>query len=241
MILVTRPIHQAKLLIDELASVGLTSLSLPTLEISSIKSAETKKAFTKIDQTDQIIFTSANAVDCAMPMWPKIIEHNPTIIAIGPGTKRALTNHGIDVDLLPDRYSSEGLLEMPELEEVAGENILIITGKNPRPVLNDTLTERGADVTEAHVYQRGCPKYTTEEVKEIMAHDIKYIVSASLESLENCLTIFKDHIEWLKSKTFVVINMKMHKLLKEMGFEHLILADDATTQSIVNAITGMDE
>ena len=65
------------------------------------------------------------------------------VAAIGPGTARALGEHGIRADVVPARAVAEGLVEA--LAGVDVRRALLVRGREGRDVLPDALRARGAD------------------------------------------------------------------------------------------------
>jgi uroporphyrinogen-III synthase len=69
----------------------------------------------------------------------------PRYFAIGRTTALALhTVSGADVRYPLDREISEVLLQLPELQTIAGKRALILRGNGGRELLGETLRERGA-------------------------------------------------------------------------------------------------
>ena len=62
---------------------------------------------------------------------------------------------GIDHVIVPtERFDSEGLLALPELQNVAGMRVMIFRGDGGRELLGDTLKARGATVEYVTCYLR---------------------------------------------------------------------------------------
>lgn len=71
--------------------------------------------------------------------------HFSALFAIGRTTALALhTVSGQHIHYPLDREISEVLLQLPELQNIAGKNALILRGNGGRELLGATLTERGA-------------------------------------------------------------------------------------------------
>ena len=79
------------------------------------------------------------------------------MIAVGPRTAEALKECGVRVDLVPMKYSSEGLIECLQGRELAGKKIRIPRTSNATPTLTNKLEELGANVEEIYVYESGLP------------------------------------------------------------------------------------
>jgi uroporphyrinogen III methyltransferase/synthase len=73
------------------------------------------------------------------------------IAAIGPGTARALREHGIAADIVPERFVAESLVEA--LADVPIRRALIARAAEAREVLPDALRARGAEVDVLALYE----------------------------------------------------------------------------------------
>jgi uroporphyrinogen III methyltransferase / synthase len=73
------------------------------------------------------------------------------VAAIGPGTARALAEHGITADVLPERFVAESLVEA--LAELPVNRALVARAKEARDVLPDALRARGAEVDVLALYE----------------------------------------------------------------------------------------
>jgi uroporphyrinogen III methyltransferase / synthase len=73
-----------------------------------------------------------------------------TVAAIGPGTARALREHGVEADVVPERFVAEGLVEA--LAGLDVRRALIVRAREARDVLPEALRARGAEVDVVAVY-----------------------------------------------------------------------------------------
>jgi uroporphyrinogen III methyltransferase/synthase len=73
-----------------------------------------------------------------------------TVAAIGPGTARTLSEHGIRADVVPEKFVAEGLIEA--LADRSVVRALIARAAEARDVLPDALRERGAEVDVLALY-----------------------------------------------------------------------------------------
>lgn len=161
-VVVTRPAGQAAHLAALIRAAGGEPLLFPALEIFDAADLQPVRALIdRLETFDLAIFISANAVDKALALvqarraWPAGLR----VATVGPGSARALQRHGHAGVIAPRaRFDSEGLLELPELQQVAGRRIVIFRGEGGRELLGDTLAARGAAVEYAQCYRRGRPK-----------------------------------------------------------------------------------
>lgn len=75
-----------------------------------------------------------------------------TVCAIGDSTAGALRERGYVVDLVPEEFSSAGLVAMLE-DRVAGTSVELARSDHGSDVLPDGLSAAGADVTETTLYR----------------------------------------------------------------------------------------
>jgi uroporphyrinogen-III synthase len=154
-IVVTRPRDQAHGLAASLQALGADPIMLPLLEIAPAPDQAALQAFVQRASTFQLlIFISPNAVSYGMAA----LQHIPAgvhVAAVGQGTARSLRKQYIEQVIVPsERFDSEGLLALPELQQVAGWHIAILRGDGGRELLGETLASRGAQVEYVTCYQR---------------------------------------------------------------------------------------
>lgn len=111
---------------------------------------------------DYVILTSKTGVELAA-------EHDwhpgeATVCAIGQSTADALEAAGIDVDLIPDEYSSAGLVDALE-DQVDGARVEVARSDHGSAVLTDGLDGAGAYVHETILYRLVRPEAAGESVE----------------------------------------------------------------------------
>jgi uroporphyrinogen III methyltransferase/synthase len=79
--------------------------------------------------------------------------HGARIAAIGPGTARALREHGLIADVVPDRFVAEALVEALADLPVSVRRALVVRARVARDVLPDALRARGAEVDVLELYE----------------------------------------------------------------------------------------
>src|SRR3990167_2485502 len=150
------------------------------------------------------------------------------MIAIGSGTRDALMNAGFHRVLLPDTFDTEGLLTMPLLQTVAHQPIWICCGKDPRPVLHETLLSRGAKVELVICYQRRCPIINTDEMlNQLKKSHCNVFIFTSPESLTNFANMIAlSKQSWLLEIPIIIISEKMQRQATRYQFKNIILASN---------------
>ena len=96
------------------------------------------------------IFTSKTGVELAADAEWAVGE--TTVCAIGDSTAAALESAGYPVDIVPEEFSSTGLVERLE-GEVAGQRVEVARSDHGSAVLTDGLEAAGAYVHETVLYK----------------------------------------------------------------------------------------
>jgi uroporphyrinogen-III synthase len=128
-VLVTRPIEQARSLLDAVARAGGVPIPYPTIAVGPPPSwaafdaavspfgAARSRSGASPGSYDWVVFTSPSAVRAALARSPELRDHlrggAPKAAAVGPETARALESQGIPVECVPEDHrhaNQEGLL-----------------------------------------------------------------------------------------------------------------------------------
>jgi len=188
-ILVTRAVRQAGKLSDALRELGATPVEVPVIEIQPAEDfAPLEKAIRQLNSYDWLIFTSANAVSILAfnaSLHGFSIHNSPNlkIAAIGRATAEAVERAHLKVDLVPEDYVAESLVDAflkrhevsghdfsraksaakkegalaPE-GNLAGQRILIARAAIARDTLPDALRAAGAHVDVVDAYRNVMPQ-----------------------------------------------------------------------------------
>ncbi|MGP8846919.1 uroporphyrinogen-III synthase, partial [Enterobacter hormaechei] len=96
---------------------------------------------------------------------------------------------GFNIHYPLDREISEVLLQLPELQNIAGKRALILRGNGGRELIGETLTARGADVDFCECYQRSAKYYDgAEEAMRWQSRGVTTVVVTSGEMLQQLWT-----------------------------------------------------
>jgi uroporphyrinogen III methyltransferase / synthase len=150
-IAVTRARAQASGLVAQLRALGAEVVEAPAIRIVPLPGGAPD-----LDGTDLVCLTSPNGVRLlfdrlrAAGLDARAL-HGRTVAAIGPGTTRALRDHGIEPDVVPPRSVAESLVEA--LRPIPVTRALIARAAEARDVLPDALRERGAQVDVLPLYE----------------------------------------------------------------------------------------
>lgn len=242
-VLVTRPAHQAAHLAELIVAQAGKPVLFPVLEI--LDAADLQPLYALIDRLDSFdlaIFISPNAVNKAMNLIKSRRELPATlkIAAIGRGSSKELKHFGVTEIIAPSaRFDSENLLEMPQLQNVAGKRIAIFRGDGGREVLGDTLTARGARIEYAECYRRSRPDAPAGDLlRQWSRNEINAVTVTSAEGLRNLYDMLgKLGRQWLKTTPVFVPHQRILEVAHELGLEHGVVTpagDEGLVQGMVD-------
>jgi len=116
-------------------------------------------------------------------------EQTGTVVAaIGPGTARALKEHGIAADVAPERFVAEALVDALNEIAVKGRRVLVARAAEARDVLPDALRERGAEVDIVALYETVREEPTEDAVEAAQSADyVTFTSSSTVRNLTDAL------------------------------------------------------
>ncbi|MHB1247299.1 MAG: uroporphyrinogen-III synthase [Sulfuriferula sp.] len=241
-VLVTRPAHQAAPLAELIVAAAGKPVLFPVLEI--LDADDLQPLYALIDQLDSVdmaIFISPNAVNKAMNLIKSRRELPATlkIAAIGRGSSKELKHFGITDIIAPTaRFDSENLLEMSQLQDVAGQRIVIFRGDGGREVLGDTLAARGARIEYAECYRRSRPNASAGGLlRQWSRNEINAVTVTSAEGLRNLYDMLgKLGRQWLKTTPVFVPHPRILEVARELGLECAVatpVGDEGLVQGMI--------
>ena len=182
-IAVTRARAQASGLAARLRALGADVVEAPAIRIVALPGGAPD-----LDGTDLVCLTSPNGVRLLFDRLRSAgmdarALHGRTVAAIGPGTARALREHGIEPDVVPEHSVAEALVEA--LRPVPVKRALIARAAEARDVLPDALRERGAQVDVLPLYETVAEELN--DAARAAALDADYITFTSSSTVTRVL------------------------------------------------------
>lgn len=128
--------------VDLLSELGVAAVPDPMLAVDPTGETPADAPY--------VVLTSKTGVELAAESgWDPA---SATLVAIGPATAAAAREAGWTVDVVPESYTSTGLVDRLR-EEVDGVHIEVARSDHGSDVLLDGLREAGAAVTETVLYR----------------------------------------------------------------------------------------
>ena len=224
-IVVTRPRDQAKRLTVRIKQAGGVPLLFPLLGISAVQDTQVlDEQISHLAQVNLAIFISPNAVQYGIAAIRAAGDLPPElqIATVGQGSAKALRELGIGKVVAPtERFDSEGLLALPELQNIAGWRVMIFRGDGGRELLGDTLKARGATVEYVACYQRSKPLLN---VSSLIDSEPDVITVTSSEALAHLWQMLSDNAQTiLRSTPLFVPHERIAKLANQQGWQQVNL------------------
>jgi uroporphyrinogen III methyltransferase / synthase len=235
---VTRARAQASDLARRLEALGATVIQAPTIRVRPISG----RASVTLDPSayDLICVTSANGVaglferldDGTHPRGDARALASTRIAAIGPATTRALAEHGIVADVVPERAVAEALVDA--LGELTVTRALIVRALEARDVLPDALRARGAEVDVLPVYETLAEPLSPRTLQAV--RDADYITFTSSSSVRFFLQAPEGEAGLSAATRIVSIGPITSASLREHGLEPDVEADPFDVEGMIAAL-----
>lgn len=243
-VLVTRPQHQAAALSDRIRAAGGAPCEFPALAIEAVAPdalCATLDALPVADAATLTIFISPNAARFGLAGFGAAgrLPLAGAVFAVGPGTARVLRDAGVAQVIVPAGHDSEALLALPELQAVAGRHAIIVRGFGGRPLLADTLRERGATVNFVECYRRVRPQADAAPlVARWQAGGIDAVTATSAETLDNLADLLGARGGPLLARTpLFVPHAKIGEAARRLGLSQVVVTaggDAGLVEGLIN-------
>jgi uroporphyrinogen-III synthase len=174
-IIVGRARHQASALSFGLRKFGAEVVEIPFIEIRKPRSYKPlDSALNNLKDYDWLILTSVNGVDAfwdrlhKLRLTNKQLKH-AKVAAIGPATKQAIEKRGVKVNVVPEEYVAESVVESLR-DQVMGKHVLLARAKVARDVIPRELRKLGAHVDVVEAYETVIPRSSRARLRAILTN-----------------------------------------------------------------------
>ena len=241
-VVVTRKGDQAEPMIDRLRELGAEPFFFPVIEtIPPDDWTPLDNALNNLFQYNGLIFTSVNGVrfftERLKAVEQDIRELNGLrVYTIGPKTAEAVRDLGINVDIVPESFIAESLIESIGRNNVKGQRFLLPRAVVARETLPEQLRQMGAIVDVAPVYQTVLPSQPVDELtKRLKAGNIDVITFTSSSTVTNFLALTGSLSE-IQNVKIACIGPITEKTARDAGLKVDIVPEQFTVSSLVDAI-----
>lgn len=245
---VTRTREQASELVARLEEHGADCLEYPTLHMEPVEDySALDQALQQIDSYQWLLFTSLNTVTWFFHhLWKSGMDarnlSGPKIAAVGRATAEKLLSYGLRADLVPEKFTGEGLAEALIKTGVKGNKILLPRALKAREILPEMLEGAEATVTVVPVYKNVPPQGRKDELRERLENgSIDLVTFTSSSTVENFLTMVDASTEeelhrLMAPVAIAVIGPITAATVRKHGLKVDIQPEQYTIADMVNAI-----
>lgn len=193
---ITRPKDRAKKACEIVEKLGGTAVLAPTLDLQPINSESLKELVSRKNELDWIIFTSPTTIVSLNKFHPDFIRNLDCKLAvIGNKTGKLAEKNGLKVDLMPQDFTAEGLIEEFRKQKITNKTIGIPRTASARPILPEELEKMGNEIILAEAYKSLFPmdeNAVKELIEKIENRQIDAITFTSPLTVENFMQIASD-------------------------------------------------
>ena len=249
-VVVTRPAGQATHLAESLVAEGAHPILFPVLAIFPLADSHALvEQIIHLDQYDLAVFISPNAARMGLHevlsrrAWPQHLR----VATVGQSSEAALMTHNLSGQekqvLCPrGRFDSEALLELPELQNIQGQRVIIFRGDGGRELLANSLRMRGARVDYASCYRRAMPDIDPAPLlKRWENSELDAITLTSSEGLHNFHTLLGPVGQaWLRKTPVFVPHARIAEAARTLGLTNVQLTEPADAGLVAGLLRYFD-
>lgn len=233
-ILLIRPQRQEDHLLSMLENTGADVTHIPVMRIEPVvENHQIISQILELDNFHKAVFVSGNAAELAIewidkywPMLPVGVEY----FAVGERTAALLKEADMDALYPSGRQNSEALLQLPQLQQLDDQRVIIFRGVGGREILAETLSARGARVEYCELYRRLIDR---QQLAVAQQHRADCLIAHSGELIqamgESQGTLFAD-------TAVVVPSQRVADIATELGYRRVISAENVLPESMLAAV-----
>lgn len=193
---ITRPADRSKAACKIVEELGGQYVLAPTLDLKPVNSESLKNLIANKDLLDWIVFTSPTTITSLNLFYPDFLKNLDCKVAvIGNKTGKIADEQGVKVDLIPEDFTAEGLLEEFEKRNITNQTIGIPRTVSARPVLPEGLEKLNNKVIVAEAYKSLFPM-DEDKINDLIAkienNEIDAITFTSPLTVTNFFKISKN-------------------------------------------------
>lgn len=244
-IVITRTIEQSRESASALTSLGANVIIIPTLEI--VPPADWNKfdsALSHPEKIDFIIFTSVHSVEMFSQRCREIgasLNYNRTkVVAIGNKTSSYCHKNNIYVSIVPEKFSSEGVVEALSKYNLKNKIIFIPRSAIGREELPKGLEDLGAVIKSVPVYNVSIPtgEKLQQNLEVLNSTNVDLFIFTSPSTFENFLQIadIKNPYEYFSKFDIAAIGPTTKDAIEAKKVKVKILPKEYTINGLINNI-----
>lgn len=242
-VLITRAADQAGEFAKILENLGFEPLVFPLIQFETPNDKSLiHKTLHQLDSYDWLLLTSANAVrffnDCLKEVGINTTRLKTlSICTVGPKTGEAAQKAGLKIDLVPENYQAEGVLESFQRLGVKGKKILFPRAEEGRELLPQGLKNLGAQVTLLPVYRTVKPAGKEGDLTKLLSKGVDVITFTSGSTVRNFLEVLgTENLPMLSHVKIACISEVTAKVAREHGINTDFIPSENTALALAETI-----
>ncbi len=243
----TRPVQRIKDSVKEAEDLGFTVMAAPSLEIMPGDEAEFERMQASITDGCTVVFGSSTAVEQCQKRFgdglPGMLA-GKRVVSIGPATTKRLKAAGVDVDAVPEDFSSYGLVDLLK-GDISGRRVVVVRSDSGTDILSDSLVAAGADLVDIASYKLKevgmCPALLHMFIA-IKRRQMDVMAFTSPMSASSFIKGMEDHYGkeaadgYLRGVKIAAIGRPTSERLASLGFSPDIVPQETTFHDMLLAI-----
>ncbi len=254
-IAITRPKEHLERSVEYLKSKGFDVLAAPMVEVAERDEPEFERFYRRVMEghCDFVIFTSVNGVKFMLEKVKDALKNDfisalndPVIrvVSMGPRTSERLKSSWIEPDMMPELYTSSGLVELLT-PHVSGKDVDVVRSDHGSNVLVDGLKDAGAEkVHEIRVYSivRPVGNEQYDLVRAVADGGVDVITFTSAQTVKNFfktveeLGLIDTISKRLNDMLVAVIGEPTARVVEDFGVKVDIMPEDALFDAMIDEI-----
>lgn len=254
---VVRPPEQSKDLADAIESLGGTPYVAPLIEVKPPSNPEALHNMireTVAGKIDVIVFMSRNGVLQTLEAAEQIgllerfkeMLEKTTVVSVGPKTKHEMEQLGLGSPIVPDEYSSSGVVKLLGKRGLQGKTVALPRAQIADETLRTALERLGARVVEAAAYEvteASDRSQVKRFIQDLAAGKIDVVAFTSPSTVKSLISNARQfHLEReitdrLQRVVVASIGPTTRKVLEDLGFQVQVMPSEYTVEALAKEIT----
>jgi len=242
-IVLTRTIDQSKESAAIFSELGADVIIFPTLEIVPPNNWDKfDEVILSSQKIDFVIFTSAHAVTMFIKRCNELNKQvdfdKIKVVAVGNKTKSVCEENNIRVDIVPKKFSGEGVLEELSKYNLQYKFILIPRSAIGREDLPKGLEELGAKIVTVPVYNVSLPSIESvqQNIEQLNSTKPDVFIFTSPSTFENFLLIMNinNPVSFFKNYDVAAIGPTTKSEIENNKVKVSIMPEEFTIRGLAN-------
>ncbi len=240
-ILLTRPPGQNQKLIRQIIELGGQPFTIPLLSPVFCRKGKNKlqKLLPDLRTYNWLVFCSQNGVKF---FFQQLVDSGfdsrhlsqTKLACVGSATAQELQKHGLQADLIPERFTTNALGDSL-LEKIGPDDrLLLLRAQEASDELKRQLEKVATSATQLPIYQLKPITNATEQIKELSPEELDFITFTSPSIVDRFFQIGGDRL--LPGNQTVSIGPVTAKKLKTHGADSNIVASPHTAEGLLEAL-----